>query len=99
MMKPCNQCHKVRDVECKNVVERSGTDFLRFDGMQKIRLAAPFLHSKPQFKHLKFMTLALQWRETTSKEVTVAQFSGGHFFLFDHPPEIRGIISDEFNVK
>ena len=42
-----SQCHKVRDVECKNVVERSGTDFLQFDEMQKIRLAAPFLHSKP----------------------------------------------------
>jgi surfactin synthase thioesterase subunit len=36
---------------------------------------------------------ALKWQEITTGEVSVKQFPGGHFFIFDHLPEIGRIIS------
>jgi surfactin synthase thioesterase subunit len=36
---------------------------------------------------------ASQWQEITTQPVSVQIFSGGHFFIFDHLPEIGNIIS------
>lgn len=36
---------------------------------------------------------ALTWQEVTTQSVTIHQFPGDHFFLFDHLPEIGAIIS------
>jgi len=36
---------------------------------------------------------ALKWKDITTKPVSVKQFSGGHFFIFEHLPEIGKIIS------
>ncbi len=38
---------------------------------------------------------ASTWREATDREVSVRWFPGGHFFIFDHLPEISGIILKE----
>jgi surfactin synthase thioesterase subunit len=35
---------------------------------------------------------ALQWQRITTQSVTVKQFSGNHFFIFDHVPEISRMI-------
>jgi surfactin synthase thioesterase subunit len=36
---------------------------------------------------------ALRWQEVTSHKIALKQFSGGHFFIFDHLPEIGDILS------
>ncbi len=36
---------------------------------------------------------ALKWQDVTIQPVSVKQFSGGHFFIFEHLPEIGRIIS------
>lgn len=36
---------------------------------------------------------ALKWQEVTRKKITVRQFPGGHFFIFEHLAEICRIIS------
>jgi surfactin synthase thioesterase subunit len=36
---------------------------------------------------------ALTWQEVTNHPVSIHQFSGGHFFIFDHLPEICSLIS------
>ena len=36
---------------------------------------------------------ALKWQEVTTQKISLKQFSGGHFFIFDHLPEIGRIIS------
>jgi surfactin synthase thioesterase subunit len=36
---------------------------------------------------------ASKWQEVTTGDVTVKQFPGGHFFIFDHLPEIGKIVS------
>jgi surfactin synthase thioesterase subunit len=38
---------------------------------------------------------ALKWREVTHGEISLKQFPGGHFFIFDHFPEIGRIVSTE----
>ena len=35
----------------------------------------------------------LKWQEITHKKITVRQFPGGHFFIFDHVADISRIIS------
>jgi surfactin synthase thioesterase subunit len=36
----------------------------------------------------------MDWKSRTTREVTIHRFEGGHFFLFDHLPEIGRIISE-----
>ena len=36
---------------------------------------------------------ALQWQEVAQQKVIVREFSGNHFFIFDHLPEIGQLIS------
>ena len=36
---------------------------------------------------------AMKWQEMTCRKISVRQFPGGHFFIFDYFPEIGGIIS------
>jgi len=36
---------------------------------------------------------ALRWQEVTTRNISIKQFPGGHFFIFDHLPEIGRIIS------
>lgn len=36
---------------------------------------------------------ALKWQEVTRKKITVRQFPGGHFFIFEHTADICRIIS------
>ncbi|MBD3306643.1 alpha/beta fold hydrolase [candidate division KSB3 bacterium] len=36
---------------------------------------------------------ALRWQDVTTQRIVVRQFPGNHFFIFDHLPEIGGIIS------
>lgn len=36
---------------------------------------------------------ALKWQEITTQKISLKQFSGGHFFIFDHLPEIGDILS------
>ena len=36
---------------------------------------------------------ALTWQEVTNRPVSIHQFSGGHFFIFDHVPEICALLS------
>lgn len=36
---------------------------------------------------------AMRWQEVTTREIAFREFSGGHFFVFDHLPEIGKIIS------
>ncbi|MBF0205070.1 MAG: thioesterase [Desulfamplus sp.] len=36
---------------------------------------------------------AMKWQEVTCHKISMTQFSGGHFFIFDHLPEIGKIIS------
>jgi len=37
---------------------------------------------------------ALRWQEMTARKISVRQFSGGHFFIFDHLPEIGKLIAE-----
>ncbi len=41
---------------------------------------------------------ALKWRETTTRDVSVKQFTGGHFFIFEHLAEIGRIISQTLMI-
>ncbi|MCP4691389.1 MAG: thioesterase [Desulfobacterales bacterium] len=41
---------------------------------------------------------AMKWREVTRREITVKQFPGKHFFIFDHLPEIGGMISSSLEI-
>ncbi|MBF0100088.1 MAG: thioesterase [Desulfobacterales bacterium] len=36
---------------------------------------------------------ALKWQEVTTEKTIIKQLPGGHFFIFDHTPEICSIIS------
>ncbi len=36
---------------------------------------------------------AMKWQAITTQEITFREFSGGHFFIFEHLPEIGKIIS------
>lgn len=36
---------------------------------------------------------AMKWQEVTDRKISLRQFSGGHFFIFDHLPEIGTIVS------
>jgi surfactin synthase thioesterase subunit len=36
---------------------------------------------------------ALQWQNATTRKIAIKQFPGGHFFIFDHLPEIGNMIS------
>lgn len=37
---------------------------------------------------------AFKWQEVTTRKISVTQFSGGHFFIFDHVEDICRIISE-----
>ncbi len=37
---------------------------------------------------------ALRWREVSSGEVSIKQFPGRHFFIFDHLPEVCAVVRD-----
>lgn len=41
---------------------------------------------------------ALQWQEVTTHPLSVKQFPGNHFFIFDHWPEIGHVISQTLSV-
>lgn len=36
---------------------------------------------------------AMKWQDETSKKISVRQFSGGHFFIYEHSTEINRIFS------
>ncbi len=36
---------------------------------------------------------ALKWQQVTVQEIVLVEFSGGHFFIFDHLPELGRIVS------
>jgi surfactin synthase thioesterase subunit len=36
---------------------------------------------------------ALRWQEETVQDIALTEFSGGHFFIFDHLSELGGIVS------
>jgi surfactin synthase thioesterase subunit len=36
----------------------------------------------------------LKWQEETTTELSVQEFDGGHFFIFDHLPALGRIISE-----
>lgn len=38
---------------------------------------------------------AMRWQEVTSRKISMSQFFGGHFFIFDYLAEIGKIISSE----
>lgn len=42
---------------------------------------------------------ALKWQEISSRKISVRQFSGGHFFIFDHLPEIGKHIAEAIEKK
>ncbi len=42
---------------------------------------------------------ALKWQEVTTWKISVRQFPGGHFFIFDHLPEISRIICQDLAEK
>ena len=37
---------------------------------------------------------AMKWQDETSKEISIRQFPGGHFFIYQHTREISKIFSD-----
>ena len=36
---------------------------------------------------------ALKWQQVTAQKIVIVEFSGGHFFIFDHLPELGRIVS------
>ncbi len=42
---------------------------------------------------------ALKWQEVSTRKISVRQFRGGHFFIFDHLPEIGKIIAEGIEKK
>jgi surfactin synthase thioesterase subunit len=41
---------------------------------------------------------ALKWQQVTVQEIVLVEFSGGHFFIFDHLSELGRIISQRLSV-
>ena len=37
---------------------------------------------------------ALAWQDVTTRDITLEQFPGNHFFIFDHPTEITQLLVD-----
>ncbi|MCP4345410.1 MAG: thioesterase [Desulfobacterales bacterium] len=42
---------------------------------------------------------AMRWQEVTTRKIFVTQFTGGHFFIFDHMQEICRIISESLEKE